>query len=93
MWYILAGSLQVPHQVASEVLVLVGDQCVGHALGSRSTRPADTMCVGVDVTGHIKIYNCSDMGYVQASGWQVQRGKTTGKSRGKGIINECQGSI
>ena len=52
----LTGALQVPHEVASELLVVDGDESVRGALQSRPPRPAHPVCVSVDISGRSDSY-------------------------------------
>ena len=41
--------------MASKFFVIRGDQCVRLSLQARSARPTHSVCVGVDITGHVEV--------------------------------------
>ena len=69
----LVGGLQVPDDVPSELLLLLGDERVGGALDAGPARSADPVRVRVDVAGHVEVDDVADVGYVEATCCHVRR--------------------
>ena len=69
----LVGGLQVPYDVPSELLLLLGDERVGGALDAGPARSADPVRVRVDVAGHVEVDDVADVRDVEAARRHVRR--------------------
>ena len=64
--------------MASKFFVIRRDQGIRLSLQSRSARPTHPVCVGVDITGHVKVDDCPDVWDVETTSSHVcghQHGK------------------
>lgn len=66
---VLIGPFQIPNKISSEVAILVSQQGVGHALLSCSPRAANSVGVGVNITGHVIIDHSLNGRNIQTTSW------------------------